>query len=248
MKRILTILLTTAVLLTIVSSEMPQPNQQLRGDVDVNGKIELADAVQVIMHVAKLPSIAGLPIIADNPTIPGISAGKAEIERKFLIDLNSNLPWDKMEKGQRYELTQSYISFSPEIRIRQVVYGSLIYWFFAMKQPLDDKGLSRQEIEFEITKDEYEELFKKKSGDTIYKTRYQFYDEGVYCAVDIFHVQLDGHATVEVEFKSEEDAEAFVPLKWFGKDVTSDKAYKNGSLARDGLSNKEIRRFKDTDN
>lgn len=40
----------------------------------------------------------------------------------------------------------------------------------------------------------------------------------------------------EIEFPSEQEANMFLPLSWFGKEVTYDEAYKNQSLAVRGLA------------
>lgn len=50
--------------------------------------------------------------------------------------------------------------------------------------------------------------------------------------MDIYNDDLDGLVTVETEFSSEEQAEAFVKPSWFGDDITEDKRYKNKNLAR----------------
>ncbi|MEK7471776.1 MAG: hypothetical protein AAB624_00860 [Patescibacteria group bacterium] len=42
----------------------------------------------------------------------------------------------------------------------------------------------------------------------------------------------------EVEFNSTEEAEAFVAPDWFGADVTEDKRYGNGDIAKNGFPEK----------
>ena len=155
---------------------------------------------------------------------------KLETERKFLIN-KSNIPYD-LAMADKYNIIQTYINLSPEIRIRQV--NELDYWF-ALKLPKDSIGLSRQEVEFHITADEYKSLLKKKEGVSIQKTRYQFMQNGRMVAVDIYFGDLEGLAVAELEFDSVEQANSFIPFAWLIKDVTSDKRYKNASLAQDGL-------------
>ena len=160
-------------------------------------------------------------------------AGNVETERKFLIDVN-NLPRELMRIAAIFEFTQTYINYSPEIRIRAVT-GYVNNFTMTIKVPLDDIGLSRQEIEFFISEDEYNELLKKQVGNTIYKTRYQFWAENHYIAVDVYSKDLEGLAVAEFEFKSVEEANAYKPPEWFVKDITSDKRYKNANLSKDGL-------------
>lgn len=160
------------------------------------------------------------------------SNNNIETERKFLLSLD-NLPADMASRSEiTFEFVQTYINYSPEMRVRKVNNRE---YCFTIKLPKDDQGLSREEIEFLITEQEYNELLKKQVGTTIYKTRYQFYEEGTLITVDVYSHDLTGLAVAEVEFKSVKQAEKYNPPQWFGKEVTSDKRYKNASLARDGM-------------
>lgn len=154
-----------------------------------------------------------------------------EIERKFLVDIE-DLPKNMASLGKSYTIEQTYISTSPEVRIRRV---AGYQYYFAIKMPRDDVGLSRAEIDFVITQDAYEYLVEMKIGDTINKTRYQFYEGDTYVFVDVYSGALEGLAVVEVQFENVESAEEFVPPEWFGEDVTEDSRYKNAQLATNGL-------------
>ena len=52
--------------------------------------------------------------------------------------------------------------------------------------------------------------------------------------VDLFEGDLAGLCLVEVEFASEDDANAFEAPDWFGRDVTAIKGWSNADLARNG--------------
>ena len=70
-------------------------------------------------------------------------------------------------------------------------------------------------------------------GNIVEKTRYEIpLAGGIVAELDVYHGKLDGLITVETEFESEKQANAFSPPSWFGKDVTTDKRYKNKNLAR----------------
>jgi len=169
------------------------------------------------------------PFVTPKPA--ATQAEGMEIERKFLIDPNK-IPYD-LNVLDKYEITQSYISFSPEIRIRNVD-GTRFY--LTVKADVDSNGLIREERNFWISEEEYNNLFKKIEGNTIYKTRYQGLDEHRRIfAIDIFKGDLEGLAYYEMEFKNEELANSYIPPSWVGKEVTSDKRYKNGSLAQFGI-------------
>ncbi|MCL2671313.1 MAG: CYTH domain-containing protein [Clostridiales bacterium] len=159
------------------------------------------------------------------------SESNIEVERKFLLDLN-NLPPDMAERAEIFEFVQTYINYSPEIRVREV---NETYYYFTIKLPKDNIGLSREEIEFLVTEEEYRELLTKQVGMTIYKTRYQFYEEGFLITVDIYSHELSGLAVAEVEFANVKQSESYRPPHWFGPEITSDKRYKNANLARDGM-------------
>lgn len=169
--------------------------------------------------------------IVYNKRINEIIADNFEVERKWLIDKNK-IPL-KLSNAEILEIEQTYISFSPEIRVRKINNGE--EYTFAVKTNMTVDGLVRSEMEENITKEEYNSLIKKKEGNTIYKTRYQFFNEGNIYAIDIFDGKLEGLAYLEIEFLSREEAEKFLTPEWVIKDVTNDIRYKNGFLARYGV-------------
>jgi adenylate cyclase len=149
-----------------------------------------------------------------------------EIERKFLV---KTLPAD-LESYKSKEVEQFYISLRPEIRVRRA--GDEC--FFTIKT---GSGLTRQETELTITEIAYETLKAHAKGNIIHKTRYYIdLDCGLVVEVDIFHGSLAPLVMAEIEFPSEQEAKMFLPLSWFGKEVTYDEAYKNQSLAVRGLA------------
>ena len=154
-----------------------------------------------------------------------------EIEKKWLLDINK-VPYD-LSKADITKIEQTYICFSPEIRVRRLNNGQS--YTFAVKTGITSDGMTRNELEEEITKEEYESMVKKQEGNTIDKTRYQIYDEGYIYAIDIFSGDLAGLAYLEVEFENQEDANKFETPDWVKRDVTADLNYKNGYLARFGI-------------
>lgn len=65
-------------------------------------------------------------------------------------------------------------------------------------------------------------------------------EQGYTAELDIYHGFLEGLLTVEVEFPSEEAALEFIPPIWFGEDITSDKRFKNKSLATSQVNLDEL--------
>lgn len=166
-----------------------------------------------------------------NNKINEIIDDDVEIEKKYLID-KDKIPFN-LTNTNIYEIEQTYISFSPEIRVRKINDGES--YSFAVKTHMTDDGLIRNEMEENITEKEYNTLVKKKEANTIYKTRYQFlHEENIY-AIDIFSGELSGLAYLEIEFTSKEEANNFKTPEWVLEDVTKDIRYKNSYIARYGI-------------
>ena len=143
-----------------------------------------------------------------------------EIERKFLV---TNTP--DLSEYRSNEITQGYISYSPEIRIRKK--GDK--FFITQKS---EGTLVREELESEIDGVTYEILCNMVKGNLIEKTRYEIpLSHDIIAELDVYHGQLNGLCTVEVEFESQEQAESFIVPSWFGSDVTAEKKYKNRNLS-----------------
>ncbi|MBO5478043.1 MAG: adenylate cyclase [Clostridia bacterium] len=169
--------------------------------------------------------------ISYNNKVNDIMADSLEIEKKWLID-KENIPYD-LFKAEVLYIEQTYISFSPEIRVRKINNGE--DYTFAVKTNMTSDGMIRDELENQITEEEYNNLITKKEGNTIYKTRYQLFDGNNLLAIDIFSNDLEGLAYLEIEFENEEQANNFETPDWVIKDVTNDIEYKNGYLARFGI-------------
>ena len=144
-----------------------------------------------------------------------------EIERKFLIDKLPPLDGVECEK-----IEQGYVLLSPEVRVRQK--GDKFYY-----TEKSDGTLVRKEYEKEITEAEYREFLAKICGEIVEKTRY-YIPLGKYTAeLDVYGGRHAGLCVCEVEFECEEEAMAFIPPDWFGKDVSDDKRYKNKNLSQE---------------
>lgn len=152
-----------------------------------------------------------------------------EIERKFLT---KQIPFS-LDGFICKQITQSYISFQPTIRIRK----SDEAYFLTVK----GKGhMAREEFEIPMKQAEYEHLLGKIEGNQIRKKRYYIpLEMGGYTAeFDVYEGELEGLFTTEVEFETIEDAKNFVPPLWFGEDISKDRRYKNTYFARYGNPNR----------
>lgn len=148
-----------------------------------------------------------------------------EIERKFLT---KNVPFSLEDYPSR-QISQCYISLSPTIRLRRQDEDYIL--------TVKGKGLmAKEEFELPLEREEYEKLMTKAETPAVEKRRYLVpLEDGLTAEVDVYEGPLLGLMTTEVEFSTIEEAKAFVPPLWFGKDVTMEKAYKNTSLALYGI-------------
>lgn len=150
-----------------------------------------------------------------------------EIERQFLVKKLPALP-DAYE-----EVQQGYVSLEPEIRIRKI--GESLFVLTVKR----GAGLVREEWETNISMQEYENLEARLYPGTkmIEKRRYHIELKGAHIAeLHVHSGHLAGFNYVEVEFPTVEEAEAFVPPEWFGREVTEDARFSYGILAReDGM-------------
>ena len=158
------------------------------------------------------------------------SKAPVEIERKWLID-KAKIPYD-LSTYEHHELSQRYLSFHPTIRIRSVDEKEFI---LTVKGSSVNGSLAHEEYDLAISADEYGSLIPKCEGNEVTKTRYLIPEGDLLLEIDLFHGALEGHATLEIEFPDEESANSFPSPAWITRDVSTDPAYKNTSLARKGL-------------
>ena len=149
-----------------------------------------------------------------------------EIERKFLV---KTLP-DRLQDYPFREIEQWYLNTDPVVRVRKD--GDSYYLTYK------GKGLlAREEYNLPLNKEAYEHLLKKADGIILSKTRYLLpLTDGPTIELDVFDEPYEGLWLAEVEFPTEEKANAFIPPEWFGEDVTFSSAYHNSTLSRKDLS------------
>jgi adenylate cyclase len=148
-----------------------------------------------------------------------------EVERKWLVE---DLPAPAKREGK--EVIQGYIAIGTdgtEVRLRQTD-GQ---FFQTVKS---EGGLVRDEIEIDLTQDQFEALWRATTGRRLEKTRYTWRSEETKVEIDVYHGSLAGLIVAEVEFPSVRASARFAPPPWFGPEVTEDKRYKNVSLALHG--------------
>jgi adenylate cyclase len=148
-----------------------------------------------------------------------------EVERKFLLpqapDWLSDHPSKPIEQG--------YVVVGDEVEVRLRRAGE--------KHLLTVKrghGEVREEVEIELGREQFEELWPLTESLRLKKTRHRVPLDGLTAEVDLYEGPLEGLVVAEIEFPSAQDSEGFEPPPWLGDEVTGDEGYANQSLARSG--------------
>lgn len=146
-----------------------------------------------------------------------------EIERKFLVD---ELP-DLGDRVKCEDILQGYLAVAEdgtEVRLRRK--GSRCF------QTIKGSGdMVRTEYEIALTPEQFAALWPATEGMRVEKTRYEIGYQGQTIELDVYHGELEGLRTAEIEFKSVTESTAFEVPNWFGMEVTCDHRYKNKYLA-----------------
>ena len=145
-----------------------------------------------------------------------------EIERKYLIH---TLP-DQLDHYPHRTLEQAYLCTEPVVRVRRDDNDYILTY--------KSKGLIvREEYNLPLTEEAYQHLLAKADGRVITKERYCIpYGDHLTIELDVFGGDLAPLLLAEVEFASEEEANAFTPPDWFGEDVTFSSKYHNSTLSQ----------------
>lgn len=145
-----------------------------------------------------------------------------EIERKFLI---KTLP-DNLSDYNSHLIEQAYLCTNPVVRVRRQDDSYILTY----------KGsgmMSREEYNLPLNAEAYAHLLTKADGNIITKRRYVIpLENNLNAELDIFSGMFEGLQIVEVEFTDEQEAMAFTPPVWFGKDVTFSSDYHNSVLSK----------------
>lgn len=144
-----------------------------------------------------------------------------EIERKYLIH---QLP-KELETFPSRKIQQAYLCINLVVRIRRQDDD----YYLTYK----GKGMMvREEYNLPLTREAYQHLKEKADGLVLSKTRYLLpLPNDLTIELDVFDAPYEGLWLAEVEFSTEDEANAFVPPAWFGEDVTFSSAYHNSTLS-----------------
>jgi adenylate cyclase len=144
----------------------------------------------------------------------------AEIERKFRVE---RVP-DALGAG--VPLRQAYLALDGDVELRVRSQGEA--HVLTVK---GGRGIERTEIELAIDEQQFDELWALAGDRHLEKTRYRVPVGDASAELDLYRGRLSGLAVVEVEFRSREQADAFVPPPWFGDELTGRPGWSNAELA-----------------
>lgn len=141
-----------------------------------------------------------------------------EIERKFLVkDINSL----DLSKYHHKTIIQNYLYVDKftAIRKRKIIDNNLNKFTYTIKTA--KVGISVNEIEKDISEDEYNNLSLNPNYNTIEKERYLIPFDKYNIELDIFKGFYQGIIFAEIEFSSEEIAFEIDLPNWFGPELSS---------------------------
>lgn len=143
-----------------------------------------------------------------------------EIERKFTV---RSIPANLSQYPCRL-IEQGYLNTNPVVRVRRE--DDIFYLTYK------GKGLlAREEYNLPLNEEAYRHLIKKADGNIIGKRRYLIPLAPYTIELDVFLEPFAPLIIAEVEFPTEEAANAFIPPEWFLEDVTFHPAYHNSTLS-----------------
>ena len=147
-----------------------------------------------------------------------------EVERKFLV---RELP--DLDDVASDEIEQGYLATGSDGEVRVRRKGDKLV--LTAKR---GSGLSRDEAEVDLDQASFDELWPLTEGRRLRKRRHVLPRGDLAIELDVYEGQLEGLRVAEIEFPSEEVANAFDPPDWLGEEVTGDHRYLNETLASEG--------------
>lgn len=149
-----------------------------------------------------------------------------EIEKKYLIEYPN---FSEVNFDSKVEITQSYLTRqTPEVerRIRSWKVGDHTKYYYTQKRFLT--GYTREEIETEVSKEEYDRLSLEVDTTlvTVEKFRYTLQYQGLTFEVDVYPFSKQ-YAILEVELQDEQQSFTIPNGLNVLKDVTGVKEYAN---------------------
>jgi len=143
-----------------------------------------------------------------------------EIERKWLFN---GFP-ENIQPIDEFKQVQTYLQFNPEVRIRvQMHWDDNTEYFKYLLETKSDGDLTRNETKKSLTKVEYYAIRNLVEGHILKDCK--DYQLGRY-TLTLAQVDNSDFFYGEIEFETEDEANAFIVPDWFGGETTYDRDYK----------------------
>ncbi len=144
---------------------------------------------------------------------------KNEIERKFLVSEMPDLKGCPIFHYERYIVK---LKDGEEERVTKINNE------YRYEKKIEISSLERSREVMDISEEEFNHL-KKQASQVIVRDKYVF-SESPHIAIQIYRGRFEGLARVEVEFETVDEAQAFKPLEWMGKEITGLPVARDGAL------------------
>ena len=154
-----------------------------------------------------------------------------EIERKYLVNLKK---WQALTKPGAHYYRQGYILTGPKKTIRIRITETKC--FITIKG--ESTGATRPEYEYEIPREDAEELLNNFCDAELEKNRYKIIYKKKLWEVDEFLGENEGLIIAEVELKEED--EIFEIPEWAANEVTGEEKYYNANLVQNPYQNWQL--------
>lgn len=145
-----------------------------------------------------------------------------EIERKFLV---TGSRW-RAVVDEGVAIRQAYLTAQDDRSLRVRIYGD---GRARLTLKVGHNALVRDEYEFDIDRDEAEDMLRHAVGKVIEKVRYKVRHEGHLWEIDVYGGVHRGLVIAEVELASIHDEPAMP--NWVGREVTGESRYSNQAMA-----------------
>ncbi len=142
------------------------------------------------------------------------------IERERRWKIKGNIPSDKII--DKFTIIQIYANFKPDLRIRKIIKDNKEEFTHCAKYFLKDGD--REEVEQKISKERYERIFAIIDKKPIIKERI-IVDIGNELYAEVDNYTDTSEIIVEVEFKTKEQKDNFIPPEWFGDEIKNNKSF-----------------------
>ncbi|MEO9147123.1 MAG: UPF0158 family protein [Ginsengibacter sp.] len=151
-----------------------------------------------------------------------------EIERKYLVN---HKKWQALSKPEGHHYRQGYILTDPKKTIRIRITETKC--FITIKG--ESTGATRSEYEYEIPREDAEELLNNFCVAELEKNRYKINYKNKLWEVDDFLGENEGLIVAEIELKKED--EIFEIPEWVDNEITGDERYYNANLVQNPYQN-----------